>query len=403
MRGSRILLLALLLLLLPFLALAAPAAAARAAAADEAPQRVVLIGNDYGTVNGPTALSIFTTTKAWRVKQVFTYHWNLGKGSSTTGLIGIKGLGGSKSFGPWRTKGSPGQGGVPNAYWYADVDFVLPPGRYRFTDSRPSTWATNSEAGGRGMAWLMALPAQEAAPAVSASQPSGTHDPGDTVSLRYAVSDESGTATVHLALYDGGALDTTDIVERVPAKGESQTWQVELPRDGTGPLFFCAWAENAAGTKSAKAPRTACKWISMLVDIAKVSNGCGGEGWPSVVAAENYFGNTTTYDEPGGGSYTVSFVPACNLHDAGYAGVTVDDGINGGTVDYHAYTQKQVDDKFQRDMWAICRRRIPPSAKTAVKACIRDGRRYLIVRTLGHKFFDHDLTRPGTQAEGPRG
>ena len=43
------------------------------------------------------------------------------------------------------------------------------------------------------------------------------------------------------------------------------------------------------------------------------------------------------YTEPEGGSYTVSFVPACNLHDAGYGGQTVADVINGGIVDTHAW------------------------------------------------------------------
>lgn len=53
-------------------------------------------------------------------------------------------------------------------------------------------------------------------------------------------------------------------------------------------------------------------------------------------------------------------------------------------------------------MWLLCRKRIPPSAKTAVRKCIRDGRRYAIVRTIGSQFFDYDLMTPGTQGDGPR-
>ena len=378
------------------------AGAPAAAQAAPAPERVVLIGNDYGVSSGPTAPSIFTTTVPYHVVQIFTYHWNSGKGTAATGRIGLKGLGGAKSYGPFRTKGSPGQGGVPNAYWGADVSFDLPPGRYQFTDSQPATWAQNSESGGRGMAWIMATPGQAGPPAVTASQPTGFPQAGDEITLRYTVTDASGTATVHLALYDGGTLDTSDDAEKVAAKGEPREWRVQLPAEGRGPAFFCIWAENPAGDKSAKAPRSVCKFISMVVPIARVSNGCGGEGWETVVQAENYFGNTSTYSEPEGGSYTVSFVAACNLHDAGYGGQTVADAINGGVVDFHGWSRRRVDDKFSTDMQTLCKRQIPPSAKTARRDCLRDGRRYLIVRTVGSQFFDYDPTKAGTQGDGPR-
>ena len=341
------------LLLLPI----GSAAAAQAAAPAAAPQQVVVIGNGAGVQNGPSAPSTFTTTQPWHVVQIITYHWNDAKGTSSTGTIRLKGLGGAKSYGPFTTAGTPGQGGVPNANWVASVSFDLPPGRYQFVDSSPATWAQNEESGHRGMAWIMATSAEPAVPSVTAYQRSGIVHPGSSITLG---------------------------------------------SDLKGPLSFCVWAENAAGDKSGNAPRSACKFVSLLVDIARVSNGCGGDGWPSVVAAENYFGNTSTYTEPEGGSYTVSFVPACNLHDAGYGGQTVADVINGGIVDTHAWSRRKVDDKFENDMRAICHRRVPPSAKTALQSCLRDGRRYLIVRTLGMNFYDYDLTRPGTQGDGPR-
>ncbi len=403
MRRLRLLLFPILLLLLAPAgdALGAPAASLRSAA-DPAPTRVVLIGNDYGVSNAPSAPSIFTTTQPWHVVQIATYHWNNAKGTSAPGRVGLKGLGGAKSYGPFSTSGSPGQGGVPNAYWTATVSIDLPPGRYQFTDSQPATWAQNEQSGHMGMGWLMATPAQAGPPRVVAYQRSGIVHPGSSITLGYAVSEATGKAEVHLALYDGGDLDSTDDVAVAKADGSRRTWQVSIGSDLKGPLSFCVWAENAAGDKSGNAPRSACKFVSLLVDIARVSNGCGGDGWPSVVAAENYFGNTSTYTEPEGGSYTVSFVPACNLHDAGYGGQTVADVINGGTVDTHAWSRRKVDDKFESDMRAICRRRVPPSAKTALQSCLRDGRRYLIVRTLGMNFYDYDLTKPGTQGDGPR-
>ena len=388
----------LLFLLLPV----GSAAAAHVAAPAAAPQQVVVIGNGAAVQNGPSAPSIFTTTQPWHVVQIITYHWNDAKGTSSTGTIRLKGLGGAKSYGPFKTTGTPGQGGVPNANWVASVSFDLPPGRYQFVDSSPATWAQNEESGHRGMAWIMATSAEPAVPSVTAYLHAGIVHPGTGIALGYAVKDASGKAEVHLALYDGGDLDTTDDVAVAKADGSRRTWQVSIGSDLKGPLSFCVWAENAAGDKSGNAPRSACKFISLLVDIARVSNGCGGEGWPSVVAAENYFGNTSTYTEPEGGSYTVSFVPACNLHDAGYGGQTVADVINGGTVDTHAWSRRKADDKFASDLRAICHRRVPPSAKTALQSCLRDGRRYLIVRTLGMNFYDYDLTRPGTQGEGPR-
>lgn len=380
-------------------ALAAPATTV---AEPAPPQRIVLIGNDYAVGKGPTAPSIFTTTQPWHVVQIATYHWNDAKGTARTGTIRLKGLAGAKSYGPFRTKGSPGQGGVPNAYWTANVSFDLPPGRYQFIDSDPATWAQNTESGGQGMAWIMATPAETGPPKVTAFVPSRVYNAGATASLAYSVTEASGKAEVHIALYDGGALDTSDAIAGVKADGSRQTWTVELGQDVKGPMYFCVWAENAAGDKSANAPRSACKFISVLVPIERVSNGCGGEGWPSVVAAENYFGNTSTYTQPGGQSYTVSFVAACNLHDAGYGGQTVRDAINGGVLDMHAWSRRKVDDKFQSDMWTLCRRAIPEAAAEARRSCIRDGRRYLIVRTLGMNFFDYDVMKAGTQGEGAR-
>jgi hypothetical protein len=375
--------------------LAAAIVPAVAGAADGAPQRVVLIGNDAGVSNGPTAPAIFTTTQPWHVVEVWTYHWNNGKGAPP-GKVGLRDLTTKKLIGNWRTTLYNG------VYWKATVSLDLPAGRYQFIDSDPSTWATNEGSSNMGMGWLMATPGNAGPPKALAYQLAGTVHSASHITLRYSIADDSGRAKAHLTLFDGGEPVARTDTPLGPATGKVQQWNVALRADLKGPLSYCVWAENAAGTKSGNAPRSGCKFISMLVDIGLVSNGCGGEGWDSVVAGENYFGNTSTYTEPEGGSYEVSFIPACNLHDAGYGGQTVADAINGGIVDYHTWSRKWVDDKFQSDLWAICRRRIPPSAKTALKSCIRDGRRYLIVRTDGMHFFDYNLTKPGTQGEGPR-
>jgi hypothetical protein len=167
-------------------------------------------------------------------------------------------------------------------------------------------------------------------------------------------------------------------------------------------MFFCVWAENAAGASSKNSPKSACARIALLVDIERVSNGCGGAGWDSIVAIQNYFGNTSRYtDEATGKAYPVYFGGACNLHDAGYGGQTVRDELHGNKiVDYQRWTRLQVDRKFRTDMWLRCRK-IPETAVAALQAC-KDNLRYWAVRTFGRLFFDADLMRPGTQWSGPR-
>lgn len=373
-----------------------------------APTRIVLIGNDLAVQNGAKAPSIFTTTKPWHVVEVWTYHWNNGKGVAA-GTIGLRDLGSGKTYGPWRAKR------VNGVYWAAYVSLDLPPGRYRILDSSPATWAQNAGSGGRGMAWVMATPASSSPPRVETFAPGDVSTPGSRVGLEYSVRDDSGKARSEVRLYEGGtSLSSSRSRGLQPATGKRQVWNALLAADLTGPLFFCGWAENAAGTKSAKAPKSSCAWIPLLVDIDRVSNGCGGEGWETVVTAENLIGNSSTFKDsnvnPLAKSYTVSFVAACNLHDAGYAGVMVADAINGGTVDFRTWSRSRVDGKFLADMRLLCDRQIPATATTARANCRARGgllsigakSRFDLVRTVGIAFFDADLTRPGTQKGGAR-
>ena len=122
-----------------------------------------------------------------------------------------------------------------------------------------------------------------------------------------------------------------------------------------------------------------------------------------IVAIENAFGNTSSYrDLDQDETYVVHFEDACNLHDAGYGGYTVRDRINGGLVDYRTWSREDVDLKFQRDMQALCRDQIPAVAKEARAKCLGDVTRFAIVRSVGSRFFDADLTKPGLQRKGAR-
>jgi hypothetical protein len=113
-------------------------------------EEIILSGNGMAVVNGGRPFT-FTISKARRVREIWSYHWNNEKGKAG-GTITIKGSSGAAQFRANRT--APGQGGVPNAYWVADTDFVIQPGTYTFIDSDPSTWSTNGDNGGKGMGWI---------------------------------------------------------------------------------------------------------------------------------------------------------------------------------------------------------------------------------------------------------
>ncbi|MBP9935716.1 MAG: tetratricopeptide repeat protein [Pyrinomonadaceae bacterium] len=107
-------------------------------------------GNIYGVSNGPTSPTAFKVTGKWVLTYIQTYHWNNATGMSP-GYISLTENSGTK-YGPWRATGTPGQGGVRNAYWEVRPNVVLPPGTYTIVDSSPATWSQNSQSGGKGFA-----------------------------------------------------------------------------------------------------------------------------------------------------------------------------------------------------------------------------------------------------------
>jgi len=113
-------------------------------------------GNIAGVQNSPTSPTTFTISSPHLIKTLQNYHWNNAKGS-TPGTISLKDDA-DKTYGPWETTGSPGQGGVPNAYWTAKPEIVLPAGSYTVIDSEPSTWAQNSGNNHQGMTRITGIP-----------------------------------------------------------------------------------------------------------------------------------------------------------------------------------------------------------------------------------------------------
>ena len=122
---------------------------------EETPEEIFLIGNGMAVYNGGTSPTV-TISKDYNLTELWTYHWNEEKGKEP-GTIALKDENG-KIYGPWPTTGSPGQGGVPNAYWKATPNIDIPAGKYTVIDSDPATWAQNEDCGGLGMTWAKGFP-----------------------------------------------------------------------------------------------------------------------------------------------------------------------------------------------------------------------------------------------------
>jgi len=113
-------------------------------------------GNILAVFNMPTSATQFTLAQASKITFLQTYHWNNAQGSPG-GTIGLRDSSG-KLYGPWPVNTRPGQGGVPNAYWFTEPNVVLPAGTYTVVDSEPATWSQNSANGGQGMTQVRGIP-----------------------------------------------------------------------------------------------------------------------------------------------------------------------------------------------------------------------------------------------------
>ena len=113
--------------------------------------------NVYGVQNKPTALTKFTITKPHVITYMMTYHWNNASGNQKAGFIGFYNDKGER-FGPWQAKGTPGQGGVPNAVWEIYPNITIPAGTYTIVVSQEETWSQNPQSGGKGMAVVKGYP-----------------------------------------------------------------------------------------------------------------------------------------------------------------------------------------------------------------------------------------------------
>lgn len=237
-------------------------------------------------------------------------------------------------------------------------------------------------------------------PTISAGKPRGIVPIGEVIPVRFQVSDNSGKARWYGMLYSGGQpVAKAQSKGLVKATGATLGGNWSSAGKSTGPFYFCFWAEDAAGNRSANAPFSSCQWISVQVRIPAVSNGCGAATWGQAVAdALNWAGDVRMY-----GNKPVNIRQACNQHDAGYAGVTVAGITTKKATDYRTWTRDEIDQKFYQDIAKQCARFLKgPANAENLKACRNDAITYVgLVRQFGAGAFDADVTVPGTQPQAP--
>jgi hypothetical protein len=156
---------------------------------------------------------------------------------------------------------------------------------------------------------------------------------------------------------------------------------------------------------------------------SQYSNGCGGKVNGFISSVSNFLLDkqsfVDSYLNPAAPSFTVDFRPACDLHDAGYAGGIVKNAFKNNTViDYRTWSRKQIDDQFLENLKAICVQQIPIKSYgtleagtegVARKKCLGEAvtafsatQYYDTVRKFGESYFDADPIKTGIQRTGTR-
>jgi hypothetical protein len=108
-----------------------------------------------GVSSGPPEPTVFTLDSPAYLTTIFTYHYfNEGAPPGTIGLQAEDGT----VYGPWPATGTEGQGGVPNANWFATPNTTVPAGTYTIIDSDPDTWSWTLDTDRRGIAIVEGIP-----------------------------------------------------------------------------------------------------------------------------------------------------------------------------------------------------------------------------------------------------
>lgn len=233
--------------------------------------------------------------------------------------------------------------------------------------------------------------------------------------VEFRVKDNSRKARLTWTLYsDGTAARHGGGTALQPATGATQVTTVKAVNGFPGPYYLCLGAEDANGNKSRAWPNSSCAWVPLLVDLADspVINGCGGSQWGAAAGdIQALVLDVRTY-----GSTVVRFAEACNIHDAGYAGITVHDPVSGDVIDFRKWTRESVDELFLEDLRALCARRLAGRESAALVRECKNGdpvteallmfgasppvgavTYFTAVRQFAVDAYDTNATMPGTQ------
>ncbi len=117
------------------------------------------IGNGLVVSGGGTSPS-FTIDTPHLITEMYSYNYGDGEGSPGPGTLALRAADGAV-YGPWECTADEGQGGVPNALWFAYPDAEIPAGTYTVVNSNPETWSHNEQSGGLGFAYVKGTPVGE--------------------------------------------------------------------------------------------------------------------------------------------------------------------------------------------------------------------------------------------------
>ncbi len=262
--------------------------------------------------------------------------------------------------------------------------------------------------------WTRVVPADATPPRVILLPFKGFVRASQGFVIEYSVTDDSRRAKVTTTLMSDGSvvLQQTSPVP-TPARGRAVRQTITPPSGSPGPFYMCVSATDPTGNASVDAPLSACRWLSVQVPLALVSNGCGGAQWGAWAAsAQNWFLNEQEY-----GGIPVSFTRACDAHDAGYSGVTVFDPFRRRLIDYRTWSRARVDAQFFDDIGTLCRRRLAGRVRPSeLHSCVSGPRLSAVeslfttpgasayyhgVRDQARDAYDANATVPGVQTEVP--
>ncbi len=244
----------------------------RPASAASRADEVVLFnsGNIDAVGNGPTVAAKFVIRQPYVITSIMDYHWNNARGARP-GTIALRDAAG-QIYGPWAARGTPGQGGVPNANWTATPNQKIPAGEYTIVDSDPATWSQNAASGHRGMSMVKGY-------LWKAATPTPTPKP---VTKFYAVTENKNSRKVLIWVDGKEPRGMQDVLNYHLEPGWKGSLAVSMPSNGQ--IKFIAGDGSGTSTGQYNRVVTSCVWtgdpkvltrIPYIVFQANGSLSCG--------------------------------------------------------------------------------------------------------------------------------